>query len=130
MTLDTVIPPTLALGIPKVIPPVLVMPPLIVNVFVPEAMSVFILDAVATVMVPDKVAAVEPLTNLIAPVVAPFKPVPLMVMASGMVNADPVPLISKAARFPMVVPKDDADVPNASPLVIRTVPALIEVVPA
>ena len=112
---------------PNVNPAVLVIPPLIVKVFVPEAMSVLILDAAATVIVPDKVAAEAPVINLIAPVL--LIPVPLTVMASGIVNVD-APLISIAALAPTNVPWDPDAVPNASLFFIWTVPAVIEVVPA
>ena len=88
---------------PNVNPAVFVMPPLMVKVFVPEAMSVLILDAAATVIVPDKVAACAPLTNRMAPPV-PDIPNPFIVIASGIVNAAEVPLISIAALAPTNVP--------------------------
>ena len=84
---------------PNVNPAVFVIPPLIVNVFVPEVMSVLILDAAATVIVPDKVAAPEVLKILMAP--ALLAPKPLMEMASGIVMA---PFISNVAADPIVVP--------------------------
>ena len=88
---------------PNVNPAVFVIPPLIVRVFVPDVMSVLILDAAATVIVPHKVAACAPLTNLMAPPV-PDIPNPFIVIASGMVNAAEVPLISIAAPDPTNVP--------------------------
>jgi hypothetical protein len=99
MALDTVIPP--ALVVPKLKFALAVIPPAMVKVFVPEVISVFILEAEATVIVPDNVAAAnELLSNLIAPVL--LTPVPLIVIASGIVKADD-PLISIAAPVPTKV---------------------------
>ena len=96
---------------PNVNPALFAIAPLIVNVFVPEAMSVLILDAAATVIVPDNVAADAPVINLIAPVL--LIPVPLIVMASGIAVA---PLISNAALAAMEVNEDPVPavaLPNA-----------------
>ena len=95
---------------------------------VPVAISVLILEAVATVMVPDKVAACAPLTNLMAPPV-PDIPNPLIVIASGIVNAAEVPLISKAAPDPTIVFVEPT-APNALLFAICITPAVIDVVPA
>ena len=97
-----------------------------VKVFVPDVISVFILEAEATVIVPDNVAAAaELLSSLIAPVFA--TPVPFIEIGSGIVSVD-VALISNAAPLLMLVAA--AANPNASALVIRTIPEVIEVVPA
>ena len=101
--------------------------PLIVKVLVPVAISVLILDEVATVIVPLIVAACAPLTNLIAPVL--LSPVPLIVIVSGIDNAAEVPLISKAAPVPTVVPTEPA-APKALLFAICITPAVIDVVPA
>ena len=74
----------------------------------PEAISVLILDAAATVIVPDNVAADAPVINLIAPVL--LIPVPFIVIASGIAVA---PLISNAALAPIEVPSEPDKVPNA-----------------
>ena len=94
---------------------------------VPVAISVLILDAEATVIVPDKVAAFAPLTNLMAPPV-PDIPNPFIVIASGIVNAV-LPLISKAAPDPTIVFVEPT-APNALLFAICITPAVIEVVPA
>ena len=59
---------------PNVKPLVLVIPPLIVNVFVPDVISVLILVAVCAVIVPDKVAAGFVLNTLKAPKPSTPKP--------------------------------------------------------
>ena len=70
---------------PKVIPPVLVKPAVPnVNKLAP---SLFILDAVAVVIIPDKVVAPLVLGTHITPLL-PI-PVPLIVMYSGILNPDP-----------------------------------------
>ena len=118
--LDTTILPEV--DIPKLNPPVFVTPPVpIVNAFV--AASLFILDAVATVINPDKVAAPDPLIILIAPGVA-ANPVPLIVIASAIVMA---PLISSAAPVSTVV--TPVVLPSAAPFVACITPALIVVIP-
>ena len=118
------------LAIPNVKPLVLVIPPvLIVNAFV--AASLFILDAEATVISPDIVAALEPLIILIAPFCVPDSenPNPFILIASGIVMA---PLISKAAPSITVVveaPVPAVMLPNALALVTCNTPALIVVNP-
>ena len=123
---DTAILPVLV--VPKVNPGSFEMPPVIVNVLVPPVISVLILEAEATVMVPDRVAACAPLTNLMAPPV-PDIPNPFIVIASGIVNAAEVPLISKAAPDPTIVFAEPT-VPNALLFAIWMTPAVIDVVPA
>ena len=116
--------------IPKVNPPVLTIPP-VLNVNALVAASLLILDAVAAVTIPEIVAADEPLTILIAPGVA-TKPVPLIVIASGIPLIDP--FISKAAPlFTVVVeaPTPPAlTLPNASLAVTCITPVLTKVAPA
>jgi hypothetical protein len=125
MALETVIPP--ALVVPKLKFALAVIPPAMVKVFVPDVISVFILEAEATVIVPDNVAAAaELLRSLIAPF-ALLYPKPLIVIGSGIASVDAA-LISKAAPLLMVVAA--VAKPNASALVIRTIPEVIEVVPA
>ena len=91
-----------------------------VKVFVPDVISVLILEAVGTVSAPDKVAADEVLNNLIAPL-TPLYPKPFIVITSGIVSAVAA-LISMAAPDPTVVvdcPAPPADtLPNASALEI------------
>ena len=108
---------------PNVNPALFAMFPVKVNV--PELISVFILEAAPVVIVPDKVAAEAPVTNLIAPVL--LIPVPLIVMDSGIAVA---PLISIAALDPTNVPCELVLVPNASFVFISTIPAVMDVVPA
>ena len=111
------------LDVPKVKPPVLVIAPVpIVNALV--SASLFILDAVATVIAPDNVAAADPLINLITPGVA-AKPVQLMVIFSAIVIA---PFISNAA--PEVILVAPVAFPKAVPCVACTTPVLIVVKPA
>ena len=62
---ETVIPPSLA--VPKVKLALSVMPPEKVKVLAAVVLSVLILDAVGTVIAPDKVAAAELPNNLMAP---------------------------------------------------------------
>ena len=89
--------------------------------------SVFILEADATVIVPDNVAAAnELLSSLIAPF-ALLNPKPFIVIGSGIVSVAAA-LISNAAPLLMLVAA--ATNPNASALVIRTIPEVIDVVPA
>ena len=90
-------------------------------------MSVLILEAEATVIVPDNVAACAPLTNRIAPPL--LSPVPFIVIASGIVNAVELPLISKAAPVPTIVPTEPA-APNALLFATCITPAVMDVVPA
>jgi hypothetical protein len=115
---ETVIPASLAL--PKVKLALSVMPPEKVKVLAAVVLSVLILDAVGTVIAPDKVAAAELPNNLMAPF-APLKPNPLMVITSGIVKVV-APLISKAALLPIVVVDNPvppvAELPKASALVI------------
>ena len=130
IALETVIPPLFV--VPKLKLALAVIPPAMVKVFVPDVISVFILEAEATVIVPDKVAAAaELLMNLIAPVL--LAPVPLIEIASGIVSVDAA-LISNAALFPIVVVDNPeppaAELPKASAFVIWTIPDVIEVVPA
>ena len=71
-------------------------------------------------------AADELLSSLIAPF-ALLNPKPLIVIGSGIVSVAAA-LISNAAPLLMLVAA--AANPNASALVIRTIPEVIEVVPA
>ena len=92
-----------------------------------DVISVLILEADATVIVPDKVAAAdELLSNLIAPFTLLY-PKPFIVIGSGIVSVVAA-LISNAAPLLMLVAA--AANPNASALVIRTIPEVIDVVPA
>ena len=107
---------------PNVTPPVFVIPPLIVIVFVPDVISVLILVAVCAVIIPDKVAEGFPLTILKAPKL--FTPTPFKFKASVTAVG---PFNSKVAPLLTVVASDPA---NASLLVICRVPAVTVVVPA
>ena len=85
--------------------------------------STFILEFPVKLMVPLK--ALVPKIFLIAPVL--LKPVPLMVMPSG-IESEP-PLISKAAlELAIIVP--DVVAPNAALFWACTTPTVIDVVPA
>ena len=96
---------------PNVTPAVLVMPPLIVIVLEPEAISVLILVAVVAVIKPDKVAEGFPFNILKAPKLLTPKPFKLKasVTAVGPFNSKVAPLLTVVAKAP---------VPNASLLVI------------
>ena len=96
---------------PNVTPAVLVIPPLIVIVLEPEAISVLILVAVDAVIKPDKVAEGFPLTILKAPKLLTPKPFKLKasVTAVGPFNSRVAPLLIVVACV---------FAPNASLLVI------------